>query len=104
MRDYVHISDIAQAISLAVTVAESNSILNIGSGEGVSINDLIALIRSVTGRPVKVEYTQSRAIDAPSNILDCSLAHAVLNWRPTISMREGIRRQWLALLESSPQG
>jgi UDP-glucose 4-epimerase len=101
VRDYVHVSDIAHAISLATTVAASNCTLNIGSGEGLSINDLIAMIRNVTGLAVKVDYTQKRIIDAPINILDSSLAHTTLNWRPGVAIQEGLRRQWLALQGSS---
>jgi UDP-glucose 4-epimerase len=96
VRDYVHVSDIAQAISLATTARVSNLILNVGSGQGLSLNDLLGLIGEVSRRQVKVDYTAQRAIDAPINILDSSLAHTILDWAPKVAIREGLLRQWLA--------
>ena len=96
VRDYVHVSDIARAISLAVTTGASNHVLNIGTGRGFSVNDLIALIREATQRSVKVEYVSQRLIDAPVNVLDSSLATAILGWKPQISIQEGLLRQWCA--------
>ncbi len=97
VRDYVHVTDIARAIAMAVTTHSPNHILNIGTGQGLSINDLIALIKTITGRAVNVKYISGRLIDAPVNILDASVAREVLGWIPQVSIREGVIRQWRAL-------
>ena len=97
IRDYVHVSDVARAISLAVTTSASNNVLNVGTGQGSSVNDLIARIENITRRPVKVNYISQRLIDAPVNILDSSLAAAVLHWKPQVPIEVGLLDQWNAL-------
>lgn len=104
VRDYVHVSDIAQAISLATTAEVSNLIFNVGSGHGLSLNDLIGLIDEVTRRQVKVLYTAQRVIDAPINILDSSFAHSTLDWAPGVAIKEGLLRQWHALQGAAQAG
>jgi len=97
VRDYVHVSDIARVVSLAVTTGASNYLLNVGTGQGLSVNDLIALIKKVAQKPLKVRYVSQRLIDVLVNILDSSLAAEILGWKPQVSIQEGLLRQWRAL-------
>jgi UDP-glucose 4-epimerase len=98
IRDYVHVDDIAGAISAAANAGAANRVFNIGSGQGLSINQLIGLIEKITGRVVEVDYAAERQIDARVNVLDSSLAKAALGWTPAISINEGLQRQWEFLL------
>jgi UDP-glucose 4-epimerase len=98
VRDYVHVADIARALSMATRTAASGETYNIGTGTGHSVNAIIDLCRQVSGRPVSVEYRAGRAFDAHDNVLDWSRARARLGWSPTVALREGIERQWRALL------
>ena len=65
---------------------------NIGSGQGVSLNGIVAELSSLLGRPIEVQYHPGRAFDVPVSILDVSLAHEVLGWSTRLTFSEGIVR------------
>jgi UDP-glucose 4-epimerase len=100
-RDYVYVGDIAQAFALASAAPASGEVLNIGTGHGRSVDDIIALVGRIVGREIRVRREAARAIDVPANVLDPSRAAAVLGWRPLVSLEDGIARQWRALLASN---
>jgi UDP-glucose 4-epimerase len=92
VRDFVYVEDVAAALLLATTNADATGVINIGSGRGTSVNEIIDLIRRVTGRPLRVRYTPSRQFDAPANVLDITKAGTMLQWKPTTPLEEGIQR------------
>jgi UDP-glucose 4-epimerase len=100
-RDYVHVGDVAQAFALASAIRAPGEILNIGTGRGRSVDDIIALVGGIVGRRIRVRRDAARAVDVPANVLDSSRAAAVLGWRPVVSLEDGIARQWRALLASN---
>ena len=93
VRDYLHVSDLAR---LCVLAGESEvcGTFNAGSGQGISINDLIERIFTVCGRRVEVGRTQGRAFDIPEIVLDIERAREVFGWRPAISLDAGLERTW----------
>jgi len=91
VRDYFHISDAVNALSVSAQTTTSG-ICNIGSGKGVSINELISVIKDVIGRAVTVNYLPGRGFDVPINVLDIRRAKLLLDWSPKISLNAGIRR------------
>jgi UDP-glucose 4-epimerase len=97
VRDYIYVGDIVQAFLKALDYAGEHKIFNIGSGLGVSLNQLIKEIGAVVGRPPSVEYTPARRFDVPANVLDCSLARRTLGWQPHTPLAEGLRRtyEWM---------
>ncbi|WP_332116126.1 NAD-dependent epimerase/dehydratase family protein [Azorhizobium caulinodans] len=93
VRDYVHIADAAaglMALACANSVGASHT-FNIGSGQGVTLNAIIAELETELGRPLDVRYEPARPYDVPVSVLDISAAHAALGWRPRFSFAEGIR-------------
>jgi len=90
VRDYMHVGDLAR---LCVSALESNScgVFNAGSGEGHSINQIIAMIRDMTGGTSEVRYKAARAFDVQEVVLDISRATAQFGWQPSVSLRDGIR-------------
>lgn len=90
IRDYVYIDDVVSAIDLAINYDGQHKIFNIGSGTGFSINEIIATIEDVTGKPMSVNYRPSRNMDVPVSILDINRADTHLDWRPSISLNEGL--------------
>jgi UDP-glucose 4-epimerase len=92
IRDYIHVSDITSAIIKASKYLGESKIFNIGSGIGVSINELIGIIEIGLGKPLKIVYNHGQAYDVPTNILDISEAKKVLGWNPKIEINEGISR------------
>jgi len=102
MRDYIFIADITSALVKALTYSGEMKIFNIGSGQAHSLRDVIHAIERVTGRPLKVKYTEGRSFDVPISVLDISRARSYLNWAPAISLFEGIARMY-AWMSKQPE-
>ncbi len=102
-RDYIHVSDVADAFARAVSYEGPQSVFNISSGMGTSLNELIAIIEEVLGRDVARRYRPGRPFDVPVSILDNSLARRELGWEPRVSLREGMARTaaWIQATLSS---
>lgn len=96
-RDYVHISDVAEAFTRALEYTGQKSVFNISSGTGLSLNDLISMLEEVLGKPIARRNLSARPFDVPANVLSNELARSELHWTPSISMREGIKRtaEWM---------
>jgi UDP-glucose 4-epimerase len=89
-RDYVHVDDVAAAFSRALTYQGPKSIFNIGSGVGVTLNDLVAGIGRVLGRPIEARYSGARVFDVQTNVLSPALAKQELGWEPSITLDDGL--------------
>jgi len=105
VRDYIYIEDVVRALLAASDYRADDDeprVFNVGFGKGYSLNELIAEIRSLVDREVKVEYTAARALDVPANILDISLAMRKLKWKPSVELKIGLSRtwQWVKTLDS----
>ncbi len=94
VRDFLYIEDLTRAFFKALATRTQSRVFNIGSGRGTSINELIEVIRRVTGRELRVEYGPGRRVDVPVNILDPQLAWQELKWKAKVSLEEGIGRLW----------
>jgi UDP-glucose 4-epimerase len=90
IRDYIYISDVADAFARAVEYDGARSIFNVSTGIGTSLNELVDLIERVAGRKVVRRYRPSRRFDVPVNILDNSLARRELGWEPRVTLEEGL--------------
>ena len=91
-RDYIHVSDVAQAMVKLATLPESDRapIFNIGSGQGLSLNDVLRVLEQRLGRRISVKRDVARTFDVPVNVLDISNAAAYLNWQPRLSFEQAI--------------
>ena len=93
VRDYIHVSDLAEAHVRALDhlINGGNSIaLNLGTGQGHSVRQVIELVEQVTGRRIYVNVAPRRAGDPPVLVADSSLAAKVLMWTPQHSGLENI--------------
>jgi len=81
IRDYIHVTDLAQAHALALENTGSGS-LNLGSGSGYSVLEIIEVARRITGHPIPAEIAPRRPGDPPRLISDSSAARGVLSWTP----------------------
>ena len=91
VRDYVHVSDLADAHLKALDYLASGGkslICNVGTGQGTSVKQLIAMTESVTGRSLPHHITGRRAGDPAAVFADPTLMRAVLGWRATRDLRE----------------
>lgn len=94
VRDHIYIDDLVDAVSKAVKIKTPDRIFNIGSGKGVSLNEIIEVIYQVTKRDKTVEYQAKRIFDVPEIYLDVTRAHQQLNWSATMPLEDGIKRTW----------
>lgn len=69
-RDYIHIDDVCQSVYAILANHMFSGIVNIGSGIGTTINDVVESISAITGTQVEVEYQQSRQGDLHRCVLD----------------------------------
>jgi UDP-glucose 4-epimerase len=96
-RDYVHVSDVAEAFARAIEYRGTKSVFNVSSGAGVSLNELVGAIERVLGRPIERRYLPGRPFDVPVNVLSNALAREILGWSPAVGLEEGIARtaEWI---------
>ena len=92
VRDYVHVNDLADAHLKAVnTLTPGESIqVNLGSGIGTSVLEIVKHARHVTGHPIPAEMAGRRCGDPPLLIADNSKAQTVLGWTPKYSSLDSI--------------
>lgn len=94
VRDYLYVSDVVDALLLAAGEETTRKVFNIGSGRGVSLNELLHLMAEVVGEQPEVRYQPGRPLDVPASVLDVSRAREELGWRPKTELAEGIARTW----------
>jgi UDP-glucose 4-epimerase len=94
VRDYIHISDTASGLMTLATAPASSGqwIFNIGSGQGVSLNAIVAELEVRLGRQLNVRREPGRAFDVPVSVLDITRMRETLGWMPQLSFSEGIGR------------
>nr|WP_297939140.1 UDP-glucose 4-epimerase GalE [uncultured Lachnoclostridium sp.] len=83
IRDYIHVEDLAEAHRLAVEkISKFSGFINLGTGKGTSVKDLITAAEKVTGKKCPVEYTDRRPGDPAKLYADHSKAEKILGWKP----------------------
>jgi UDP-glucose 4-epimerase len=93
VRDYIHISDVSKClVKLAVGPRQEAFIFNVGSGVGISLNDVVLELEARLGRNLSVSRTDTRAFDVPVSVLAIERARNLLDWAPVLSFSEGMRR------------
>ncbi|MBR0171936.1 MAG: NAD-dependent epimerase/dehydratase family protein [Lachnospiraceae bacterium] len=90
VRDFIYIDDAISAIINVAMKESKHSVYNIGSGEGISIKDIIARIENVLEKKAHVTFTPSRKTDIPENYLDISRYEAEFGSVQSVSMDKGI--------------
>jgi UDP-glucose 4-epimerase len=103
IRDYLYISDLVNAMNLLIESDIKNGIYNLGTGVGYSNVQIMKIISSVMiplGHKIVVEHLDHRENDVPSNVLDVTKAQADFNWRPTVDIREGVKRTIFNFLQN----
>lgn len=86
VRDYVHVSDLAQAHVLALERLEAGQAeceaFNLGNGKGFSVLEVVEAIRRITGHSIPTEFSGRRAGDPAVLVASSELAESLLGWRP----------------------
>jgi UDP-glucose 4-epimerase len=102
IRDYIHVSDLAEAHLLALkaletpAAAEARLIFNLGNGQGFSVREVIESARRVTGHPIPAEVQPRRAGDPAVLVASSEKAIRELGWKPCYAqLDEILRTAWI---------
>lgn len=107
IRDYIHVVDLADAHIRSLEYLRSgghSDFLNLGTGKGYSVLDVVACAREITGRDIPARIEPPRAGDPARLIADPSKAKAVLGWEPAVSDLPSIVRSAWQWRLSHPHG
>jgi UDP-arabinose 4-epimerase len=88
IRDYIHVNDLARAHVLALeylTESHRSLCVNLGTGQGYSVMEVIRAVQQVTGKPVTYRTVERRSGDPPVLIAKPDHADSLLGWKPDIS-------------------
>jgi UDP-glucose 4-epimerase len=107
IRDYVHVWDLASAHIAALTGFDevlgeaSSAVINLGTGTGTTVRELLAAFNSVSSRPVASVDEPPRPGDVLGAFTRCDRARRLLNWEARFSISDGIRDslRWAAVLD-----
>jgi UDP-glucose 4-epimerase len=113
-RDYIYVSDVARAVQLAATrelppIGKLDArAFNIGTGRGVSVNELAKRLERAAGSNVPVEFAPARSGEQLKSFVSIDKAASELGWQPNVSLDDGLALtyQWFATTAAtvSPQG
>ncbi len=91
-RDFVFVGDVARITVEAVERGEG--VYNVGTGRETSVNDIVEVVKAVTGLDVEIVYEEPRPGEVRRIYLDPSRAREELGFEPRVDLEEGIQRTW----------
>jgi len=97
VRDYIHVTDVADGIIAVLRRGQPGQCYNIGSGIGLTTNEVLSRISELArqlGKTVVAEHRPMRSFDVPVNILDCARIQADTGWRAKTEFKEGLESVW----------
>ena len=98
IRDYVHVQDLADAHVAAMDFVETSesgfTAINIGTGTGASVFEVLSIIEDVTGIEISPMHADRRAGDPAALVADVSKAREILNWSSTKDLRDIVSSAW----------
>jgi UDP-glucose-4-epimerase GalE len=105
IRDYIHVNDLAEAHVLALHHLINGGdpvALNLGTGEGTSIRQVMAAVQTVTGSQVPWCLAQRRPGDPPALVADPSSAERILHWKASYTLDNIVATAWKWMNQNSP--
>ena len=100
-RDFTYIENVVQAnLSACEAPAASGRAINVGTGERISLNQTLQLLREISGNSLDAKYDPAREGDIRDSQADLTLSREVLNYEPTVNFAEGLRRTFAWYKES----
>ena len=89
IREFLHVDDLASACLFALSLDDPPDLMNVGSGEEVTIRELAEAVKAATGSTAKIEWDHSKPDGTPRKLCDTSLIRS-LGWKPRIGLKEGL--------------
>ena len=90
-RDFIHVSDVARATALALEKECAGQVINVGTGNAVSISELLNILCSLMKRRVRPIHSPPRLGDVLHSQADVNRAERVLGFKATVSLEEGLK-------------
>jgi UDP-glucose 4-epimerase len=100
-RDFTYIVDILAATRAAADSGRAGCVYNVGGGERVSVNEVLEIVEQVTGRRLQVRREDPQKGDVRDTSADTSAARHDLGFRSTVTLREGLAREWAWMQENA---
>jgi UDP-glucose-4-epimerase GalE len=97
IRDYTNVVDLAEAHVKALQYLQAGNpsfTVNLGTGEGSSVKEVISTVEEVTGKNVPRKIVPRRPGDPPALVADPKKAHEMLNWKAMRSLRDSVSTAW----------
>jgi UDP-glucose 4-epimerase len=92
-RDFTYIENVVQANLLACEApSASGKVINVGTGERISLNDTLKNLREISGNYLEAKYEPAREGDIRDSQADITLSRELLKYEPTVNFAEGLRR------------
>ena len=94
-RDFTYIANVVQANLLACCANGAAGLaINVGTGNRYTLNQTLALLEGITGRPAQAKYAPAREGDIRDSQADITRARQVLGYNPRVGFKEGLSRTW----------
>jgi GDP-L-fucose synthase len=103
MREFLYITDLAEALFLLMERYEEAGTINVGTGQDVSISELAVLMKEVTGFQGEIVYDRSKPDGMMRKVLDVSRINS-LGWKPRVSLKEGLNKTYSWAVENGVFG
>jgi UDP-glucose 4-epimerase len=97
VRDFIHVLDLADAHTRAIEhlmKGGTSHSLNLGTGHGTTVKELLAAVRRVVGRDFAIQYGARREGDSPALVADNALANRTIGWSPRHDLQSIIETAW----------
>jgi len=92
-RDYVFVDDVSEALAQLILEGVDLDVVNVGSGRGSSVADVVECVSRVVGRPAILEFQPVRPYDVDAIVLDVSKLQSLIPYMPT-SLEDGLQKTW----------
>lgn len=89
IREFLHVDDLASACLFALSLENPPDLMNVGSGEEVTIRELAEAVKAATGSAAKIEWDATKPDGTPRKLCDTSLIRS-LGWKPAIGLKKGL--------------
>ena len=96
VRDFVYVRDVVDVMRRLAETGAGPPVLNVGSGHGVTLREIVELCGQVTGLPIEIEMQPDRGFDVRAIVLDISALRATVDFEPT-PLADAIARTWAAI-------
>ena len=89
LREFLHVDDLAAACVFMLELDNPPDLVNVGSGEEVSIRTLAEKVKAATGCPAAIDWDASKPDGTPRKLCDTTLIRS-LGWKPAIGLDQGL--------------